>query len=103
MRIIVKLFILFFLTFLSTPTILSIVEKKEAISMSYDNFESNEYQKELNINFIFSSLTFPLFIIKKKSITILSENLNKHDSISKKIVIPPPDTIKFYFFCNHLL
>jgi hypothetical protein len=93
MKIIVKFLIVFFLTFLSTPTIISLVEKKEAISFSYDNSESDEFQKELKTDFIFTSLTYPLFNVKKKSITILSENLNKHDAISKKIVIPPPDTI----------
>jgi hypothetical protein len=93
MKIIVKFLIVFFLTFLSTPTIISLVEKKEAISFSYDNSESDEFQKELKTDFIFASLPYPLFNVKKKSITILSENLNRHDSISKKIVIPPPDTI----------
>jgi hypothetical protein len=93
MKIIVKFLIVFFLTFLSTPTIISLVEKKVAISFSYDNSESDEFQKELKTDFIFASLPYPLFNVKKKSITILSENLNKHDSISKKIVIPPPDTI----------
>ena len=93
MKIIVKFLIVFFLTFLSTPTIVSLVEKKEAISFSYDNSESDEFQKELKTDFIFSYITYPVFNLKKKSITILSENLNKHDTISKKIVIPPPDTI----------
>ena len=93
MKIIVKFLIVFFLTFLSTPTILSLVEKKEVISISYDNSESDEFQKELKTDFIFVTLTYPVFKLKKKSISILSENLNKHDTISMKIVIPPPDTI----------
>ena len=53
MKIIVKFLIVFFLTFLSTPTIVSLVEKKEAISFSYDNSESDEFQKELKTDFIF--------------------------------------------------
>lgn len=93
MKIIVKFLIVFFLTFLATPTIVSLVEKKVTISFSYDNSESDEFQKELKTDFIFVSLTYPEFKLKKKSITILSENLNKHDIISRKIVIPPPDTI----------
>ena len=86
MKIIVKFLIVFFLTFLSTPTIVSLVEKKVTISYSYDNSESDEFQKELKTDFIFASLPYPLFNVKKKLITILSENLNKHDAISKKIV-----------------
>ena len=93
MKIIVKFLIVFFLTFLSTPTIVCLVEKKVTISYSYDNSESDEFQKELKTDFIFVSLSYPEFKLIKKSITILSENLNKHDTISKKIVIPPPDTI----------
>jgi hypothetical protein len=93
MKIIVKFLIVFFLTFLTTPTIVSLVEKKVTISFSYDNSESDEFQKELKTDFIFVSLSYPEFNLKKKSITILFENLNKHDTISRKIVIPPPDTI----------
>ena len=69
------------------------LEKKGVVSFFYDSSESDEFQKELKTDFIFASLPYPLFNVKKKSITILSENLNRHDSISKKIVIPPPDTI----------
>ena len=61
MKIIVKFLIVFFLTFLSTPTIVSLVEKKEAISFSYDNSESDEFQKELKTDFIIESLTYIFF------------------------------------------
>jgi hypothetical protein len=93
MKIIVKFLIVFFLTFLSSPTILSLVEKKVTIEFSYDNTESDESQKELNTDFIFTFLSYNVFNIKNKSTTILFKNFNKHDTVSKKIVIPPPDTI----------
>jgi hypothetical protein len=93
MKIIVKLLIVFFLTFLSAPTIVSIIEKKCDISFFYDNSETEDFQKDLKTEFIFEPFTFIVFNPQKKSSKILSDNLSKHDTISKKIVIPPPDTI----------
>ena len=91
MKFVVKLLIVFFLTFLSAPTIVSLMEKNSDISFFYDNSETEEFQKELKTEFIFVSYTFIVFNPKKNSCKILSNNLSKHDDISKKIVIPPPD------------
>ena len=91
MKIIVKLLIVFFLTFLSTPTIVSLLEKKGDISFFYDNSETEESQKDFKSEYIFEPITFTVFNPPKKMVNILSENLSKHDTISKKIVIPPPD------------
>ncbi len=93
MKLMVKVLIFFFLFFLSTPTILSLLEKKGVVSFFYDSSESDEFQKELKTDFIIESLTYIFFNPQKRSFIILSENLNKHDAVSKKIVIPPPDTI----------
>ena len=93
MKIIVRLLLVFFLTFLSAPTIVSLMEKNSDISFIYDNSETEEFQKELKTEFIFGSYAFIVFNPQKKSCKILSNNLSKHDDISKKIVIPPPDTI----------
>jgi len=93
MKIIVKLLIVFFLTFLSAPTIVSIIEKKGDISFFYDNSETEDFQKDLKTEFIFESFTYIVFNPQKKSNKILSDNSSKLDTISMKIVIPPPDTI----------
>jgi hypothetical protein len=93
MKIIIKLLIVFFITFLSAPTIISIIEKKGDISFYYDNSETEDFQKDLKTEFIFEPFSFIVFNPSKKSSKILSDNLSKHDTISKKIVIPPPDTI----------
>ena len=93
MKILVKFFIIFFLTFLSAPTIVSLIEKKGNVSFYYDNSETEECQKDLMTEFIFEPFTFIVFNPPKKSSKILSTNISKHDNISKKIVIPPPDTI----------
>jgi hypothetical protein len=93
MKIIVKLLLVFFLTFLSAPTIVSLIEKKGDISFFYDNSETEDFQKDLKTEFIFETFTFVVFIPQKKSSKILSDNLSKHDNISQKIIILPPDTI----------
>jgi len=93
MKIIVKLLLFFFLTFLSAPTLVSLIEKKGDISFFYDNSETEDFQKELKTEFIFETFTFVVFIPQKKSSKILSDNLIKHDNISQKIIILPPDTI----------
>ena len=93
MKIIVKLLLFFFLTFISAPTLVSLIEKKGDISFFYDNSETEDFQKELKTEFIFETFTFVVFIPQKKSSKILSDNLSKHDNISQKIIILPPDTI----------
>ena len=93
MKIIVRLLLVFFLTFLSAPTIVSLLEKKGDVSFCYDNSETDEFQKDLKSEFVLESFTYIFLKSQKKSIAILSENLSKHDNISKKIVITPPDTI----------
>jgi len=89
----VKLVIVFFLTFLSAPTIIGLIEKKCNVSFFYDNSETEEFQKDLKAEFIFEPFTFIVYNPQKKSCKILSNNLSKHDSVSKKIIIPPPDSV----------
>ena len=93
MKIIVGLLLVFFLTFLSAPTIVSLMEKNSDISFFYDNSETDEFQKDLKSEFVLESFNYIFLKSQKISIAILSENLSKHDNISKKIVIPPPDII----------
>jgi hypothetical protein len=93
MNFIVKLLIVFFIAFLSAPTVVSLIEKKVNISFCYDNSEKEDFQKELKTEFILETLTYIVFNSQKKLCKILSDNLSKHDNISKKIVIPPPDII----------
>ena len=93
MNIIAKILIIFFLTFLSTQTIVSLVDKKGDISFFYDNTETEDFQKDLKTEFIFNPFHFIVFNPQKKSSRILSFNLRKLDTISMSIVIPPPDSI----------
>ncbi|MSP84986.1 MAG: hypothetical protein EXR18_04060 [Flavobacteriaceae bacterium] len=93
MKIIVKLLIIFFLSFLSAPSIISLIDKKGDISFFYDNSETEEFQKEIKTDFIFDPFTFLVFNPQKKSSKILSDNISKHDNILREILISPPDII----------
>jgi hypothetical protein len=71
MKIVVKLLIVFFLTFLSAPTIVSLMEKNGDISFFYDNSETEESQKELKTEFIFVSYAF-IFFNPQKNFAVYS-------------------------------
>jgi hypothetical protein len=96
MNILAKILLLLFLSFLSTPTIVTLIEKKSDISSLY-SFSEEEIQKDIKINdflghecnYIFE--IFPQLI--NININIISENLSKHDSILEEIFSPPPELI----------
>lgn len=84
-----------FITFLSVPTIVTLIEKETDISAFY-SFSEEEIQKqvkeikaEVKTNYnneLFNSLN------NAKTI-IVSENRSKHDAISEEIFSPPPELI----------
>lgn len=93
MNLAAKLFLILFITFLSTPTIVSLIEKSTDTSYFYSTSEEEQVHKvikadihlELDYNFhVFPKLTSSL---------ILSENLSKHDNIAAAIFIPPPEQV----------
>lgn len=84
-----------FVTFLSTPTVVSLIEKSSDISMFY-SFAEEEIHKELkevkaeikqSFDYPFSDTSI------KENLTIISENLSKHDNVSEEIFSPPPELI----------
>ena len=91
MKLAVKFVIFIFLIFLSTPTIVSLIEKNTDTSIFYSMTEEEIFQKEVKSEFLvdMNHLDFSFFLINK--IQIQSENAFFHDSISSKIFIPPPD------------
>lgn len=84
-----------FVTFLSTPTVVSLIERSSDISMFY-SFAEEEIHKELkevkaeikqSFDYPFSNTTI------KENLTIISVNLSKHDNVSEEIFSPPPELI----------
>ena len=87
--------LILFVTFLSTPTVVSLIQKSSDISMFY-SFAEEEIHKELkevkaeikqSFDYPFSDTTI------KENLTIISENLSKHDNVSEEIFSPPPELI----------
>ena len=93
MKIAVRIFIFVFFIFLSTPTIVSLIEKATDTSCFYSMTEEEVSQKEIKSEYIVD-YSFPQinYFIQKNS-KIHSINILRHDSISSKIFIPPPDQV----------
>ena len=93
MKIAVKIVIFVFFIFLSTPTIVSLIEKNTDISFFYSAAELEEINKDVKSEFKFDTFSILFFSQPRMSSLILSENLSKHDNISSAIFIPPPDLV----------
>jgi hypothetical protein len=93
MKFTVKIVIFIFFIFLSTPTIVSLIEKNTDISFFYSAAELEDMHKDVKLEFKFDTFSFAFFNLPKLSRIVLSENLSKHDKISSSIFIPPPDLV----------
>ncbi len=91
MKIIAKILVFIFITFLLTPTIVCAIDDSSDTSMVY-NFSEEELAKKEIKTFLFYNFTPQiLFVSKLTSSLIISENLSKHDTIHSAIFIPPPE------------
>ncbi len=95
MKTVVSIVLFLFISFLSAPTIISLIEKNTDISMFY-NFNEEEFHKDykeikadLSHNYVF------LFVKQSfnKTSKIISENLSRHDNVSEEIFSPPPELV----------
>ncbi|HLA56539.1 MAG TPA: hypothetical protein VK623_10585 [Flavobacterium sp.] len=93
MKFSASILLFFFITFLSTPTIVSLIEKNCDTSLFYTMSEEEETHKELKIVFANIPAYECHFVPSTGSSLIISENLSKHDNISATIFIPPPDQV----------
>lgn len=93
MKWIAQLFLIVFVAFLATPTIVSLIEKSTDTSYFYSTAEEEQPHKEvkadLNYDLSYHFIVFP----EGKSSLILSENLSRHDYIAASIFIPPPEQV----------
>jgi len=93
MKIAVKLLLIIFIAFLSTPTIVSLIEQSTDTSYFYSASEEEQAHKEVKVQFKFDTTYELINLSGLKSSLILSENLSKHDKISSSIFIPPPEQV----------
>ncbi|WP_255512744.1 hypothetical protein [Flavobacterium sp. GT3R68] len=93
MKFAVKIMLFVFVIFLSTPTIVSLIEKSTDTSCFYSMSEDELSHKEIKAEFKFDSNYELINLSGFTSSLILSENLSKHDNIAGSIFIPPPDQV----------
>lgn len=98
MKLTAQILLLFFITFLVTPTIVSVIKKNTDISLVYDfsekeNQKENKELKELKSDFTLKNQLEVIAFKFNYSKNIISENVSKHNPISEEIFIPPPELI----------
>jgi len=93
MKFAVKIVLFLFITFLSTPTIVSVIKKSTDTSIFYSMSEEELTHKEVKAEFKFEPLFTAFNFPTKTSGIILYENLSKHDNIASSIFIPPPEQV----------
>lgn len=95
MKLIARCILFIFVAFLSTPTIVTLIEKNTDISMFY-NFAEEENHKDikeikadLNLGF-----DYPFIELNPiRDLKIISQNLLRHDNSDEEIFIPPPELV----------
>jgi len=93
MKIIAQILLFFFMSFLITPTIVSLIKKSADMSVFYSFSEEEKAHKEIKAVFIYDIVIDPVNLSQLDSGIIHSENLSKHDKIFSKIFIPPPEQV----------
>jgi len=95
MKLIAKFILIVFVTFLTTPTIVTLIEKNTDITMFY-SFAEEENHKDLkeikaDLRLYFD---YPFMdIVGRENSKIIFENLTRHDNIAEEIFIPPPKLV----------
>ena len=95
MKFLASTLLVLFVTFLSAPTVVMLIEKSADISSICD-FSEEENQKEIKevkSDFTFKTQTEFVVFTTNYSKKFISENVLKHDTISEEIFIPPPELI----------
>jgi len=98
MKLAVQLVLFLFISFLSVPTIVTIIEKSSDISVFY-NFAEEEITKHVKVvkvvkvelKLIYTDEPVDFLYTTKKE--IISENLSKHVKVLEEIFSPPPELI----------
>lgn len=95
MKIIARITLFIFLAFISTPTIITVIEKNADVSLFF-SFAEEETHKDIKLvkpvckqNVVF---TFDEDWNTSKS-KIFSKNVLDHDNVSGEICSPPPELV----------
>lgn len=93
MKLAVRLTLLMFVLFLSTPTVVSLIKHNCDTAAFFSMTEEELVHHEVKVHHQHSyEYEFHNLSLLTSSL-ILSENLSKHDNVSAAIFIPPPDFV----------
>lgn len=93
MKLTAQILLFVFITFLITLTAVSIIQKNADISVFYSFIEEEKAQKEIKAVFYCDVVGATLIYTDLNYGLVHSENLSKHNKISSKIFIPPPEQV----------
>ena len=93
MKYLAQIVLVLFVAFLSTPTIVSLIEKKTDVSIFYSLTEEEIHKELKEVKAEIKSYDYPISTIALKKSRIVSENLSKHDKVASVIFSPPPEFI----------
>lgn len=94
MKFCASLLLILFVAFLSTPTVVTLIQKNVDTSLFY-SFAEEEIHKELKEvkAEVKQHFDYPFLELKIIKATIISENLSRHDNVASEIFSPPPELI----------
>ena len=95
MKLIAQFILFVFVAFLTTPTIVTLIEKNTDVSMFYSFAEEENHKdlKEIKAD-LRHNFDYPIMEIgENQNSKIISENVTRHDNIAEEIFIPPPELV----------
>lgn len=92
MKIIARVFLILFITFLSMPVIVTAIEKSSNTSMFFNMSEEEHVKKEIK-NFAYFNVYSPPFLAEAiiRSVFKYFNIVSKYDQILRIIFSPPPN------------
>lgn len=93
MKLTAQILLFVFITFLITPTVVSVIQKNADMSVFYSFSEEEKAQKEIKAIFYCDAVCATVIHTDLNSGLIHSENLSRHNKITSKIFIPPPEQV----------
>ncbi len=82
-----------FVTFLITPTVVSVIGNDAETTVDYSFSEEEQLHKDIKIVFNFDQLYNTIYLFDIKSVVVSTITTLKHDDVSLGIFIPPPELI----------
>lgn len=96
MKSIARILMVLFISFLSAPTLVNLIEKNTDISLFYSLAEKEEIQKDLKEikADLKQQFDYPFLNTNiKLNSKFVSKNILLHDNVSEEIFSPPPELV----------